>query len=127
MLSVKQVSFILVGKYIFLESLPLFYFPSIVDTQRSTISVRFTVQSMEILHIFYTGDGDKCKCFYCGSILYDWDPEDDPLLEHAKWFPDCAWIKLVRKVFLFILPCKSEKTITLNHQICLFSPLLDLL
>lgn len=43
---------------------------------------------------FYLGEGDKCRCFYCGNTLLKWDPEDDPLLEHAKWFPDCAWLKL---------------------------------
>ncbi|XP_062600772.1 putative inhibitor of apoptosis [Saccostrea cucullata] len=45
---------------------------------------------------FYLGEGDKCKCFYCGGILWDWEPGDDPWVEHAKWFPDCPWIKLAK-------------------------------
>lgn len=45
---------------------------------------------------FYLGEGDKCKCFYCGGILWDWEPGDDPWVEHAKWFPDCPWVKLAK-------------------------------
>ncbi|XP_060069816.1 baculoviral IAP repeat-containing protein 7-like [Ylistrum balloti] len=35
--------------------------------------------------LFYLGQGDRCKCFYCGGILYDWDIGDDIWTEHAKW------------------------------------------
>lgn len=43
---------------------------------------------------FYLGQGDKVKCFFCGGILWDWDPEDEPFTEHAKWFPKCPWLSL---------------------------------
>lgn len=43
---------------------------------------------------FYLGQGDKVKCFYCGGILWDWDPSDEPNTEHAKWFPKCPWLSL---------------------------------
>lgn len=46
------------------------------------------------LSIFFLGQGDKVKCFYCGGILWDWDPEDEPYTEHAKWFPKCPWLTL---------------------------------
>lgn len=44
--------------------------------------------------LFYLGQSDRCKCFYCGGILYDWDTNDDVWVEHAKWFSECPWIKL---------------------------------
>lgn len=45
--------------------------------------------------IFVTiGQGDKVKCFFCGGILWDWDPTDEPYTEHAKWFPKCPWLSL---------------------------------
>lgn len=43
---------------------------------------------------FYLGQGDKVKCFFCGGILWDWDPTDEPYTEHAKWFPKCPWLSL---------------------------------
>ncbi|XP_070190664.1 baculoviral IAP repeat-containing protein 7-B-like [Littorina saxatilis] len=46
--------------------------------------------------LYYTGDGDKVKCFHCDVLLYNWDPEDDPFVEHARWFPDCEYIRLVK-------------------------------
>ncbi|KAJ8316925.1 hypothetical protein KUTeg_004829 [Tegillarca granosa] len=42
----------------------------------------------------HPSQGDKCKCFYCGGILYDWEPNDDIWEEHAKWFPECPYLKL---------------------------------
>ena len=42
---------------------------------------------------FLSGNGDRCKCFHCGGELYDWEPEDDPFEEHAKWFPQCGYLR----------------------------------
>ncbi|KAK3095682.1 hypothetical protein FSP39_017542 [Pinctada imbricata] len=56
-------------------------------------------QTPEILTksgFFYLGEGDKVKCFYCGGILWDWEEGDDPWEEHAKWFPDCPWLKMAK-------------------------------
>ncbi|XP_071964021.1 putative inhibitor of apoptosis isoform X2 [Antedon mediterranea] len=32
------------------------------------------------------------KCFYCGGGLRSWGINDDPWVEHAKWFPKCEWL-----------------------------------
>ncbi len=32
------------------------------------------------------------KCFYCDGGLRNWEPNDDPWVEHARWFPRCAYI-----------------------------------
>lgn len=33
-------------------------------------------------------------CFYCGVLIYDWEIEDNPWIEHAKHNPKCNYIKL---------------------------------
>ncbi|XP_064478303.1 baculoviral IAP repeat-containing protein 3-like [Ornithodoros turicata] len=43
---------------------------------------------------FYTGIQDRTTCFQCGNSLCSWVDEDDPLVEHARWFPDCSYVEL---------------------------------
>ncbi|XP_077257627.1 death-associated inhibitor of apoptosis 1-like isoform X1 [Temnothorax americanus] len=38
---------------------------------------------------------DETMCFYCGGCLKNWEPTDDPVEEHVKWFPECKFIKKV--------------------------------
>ncbi|CAG9787764.1 unnamed protein product [Diatraea saccharalis] len=45
---------------------------------------------------FYTGQGDKTKCFYCDGGLKDWENDDIPWEEHARWFDRCAYVQLVK-------------------------------
>nr|CAD7402800.1 unnamed protein product [Timema poppensis] len=39
---------------------------------------------------------DQVRCFHCDGGLSSWDPTDDPFVEHARWFPHCGYITLVR-------------------------------
>ena len=39
------------------------------------------------------GTGDGMKCFQCGGLLLNWEPEDDPWEEHERWFPDCVHLR----------------------------------
>ncbi|XP_033739929.1 E3 ubiquitin-protein ligase XIAP-like isoform X2 [Pecten maximus] len=41
---------------------------------------------------FYTGVKDHTICFFCGRVLKDWETEDEPWIEHARWFPDCSFV-----------------------------------
>lgn len=34
----------------------------------------------------------KTICFHCGGSL-SWEEHDDPFVEHARWFPECHYIK----------------------------------
>jgi len=45
---------------------------------------------------FYTLRGDKVKCFSCGGGLRDWEENDVPWEQHALWFSDCEYLKLVK-------------------------------
>lgn len=37
-------------------------------------------------------DGDKVTCFHCDGSLENWETGDDPLVEHATWFPGCGFL-----------------------------------
>lgn len=45
---------------------------------------------------YYYGLKDMVKCFYCNGGLRNWDPIDEPLVEHARWFPKCSYIRQLR-------------------------------
>lgn len=39
---------------------------------------------------------DQVRCFYCDGGLRHWEPGDDPWIEHARWFPLCGYVRLVK-------------------------------
>ncbi|XP_012525108.1 death-associated inhibitor of apoptosis 1 [Monomorium pharaonis] len=65
---------------------------------------------------------DQTMCFYCGGCLKDWEPKDDPVEEHIKWFPKC---KFIQKVIAERLKKKKEDLCTLcttertDHETCI--------
>ncbi|CAF1011820.1 unnamed protein product [Didymodactylos carnosus] len=42
---------------------------------------------------FYTGTKTIVTCFYCNGSLQNWGPNDNPLIEHSRWFPHCAYAR----------------------------------
>ncbi|UJR15699.1 hypothetical protein I4U23_002633 [Adineta vaga] len=42
---------------------------------------------------FYTGTKTIVTCFYCNGSLQNWGANDNPMIEHARWFPNCAYAK----------------------------------
>ncbi|XP_077136792.1 baculoviral IAP repeat-containing protein 1-like [Ranitomeya variabilis] len=50
---------------------------------------------------FFTGTRDNVQCFSCGGCLGNWEENDDPWKEHAKWFPEYA---LISHIILILLP-----------------------
>lgn len=57
---------------------------------------------------FYEGLGDQVRCFHCDGGLRHWDPHDDPWTEHARWFPNCSFVKLVKGQD-FVTACALEQ------------------
>ncbi|WAR08334.1 BIR7A-like protein [Mya arenaria] len=43
--------------------------------------------------LYYTGIDDHVRCFACDGGLRRWDPEDDPWIEHCRWFPTCHFAR----------------------------------
>ncbi|CAF1264680.1 unnamed protein product [Didymodactylos carnosus] len=42
---------------------------------------------------FYTGNKTIVTCFYCNGSLQNWGPNDNPMIEHSRWFPHCAYAR----------------------------------
>ncbi|XP_053396360.1 uncharacterized protein LOC123550967 isoform X2 [Mercenaria mercenaria] len=49
-------------------------------------------QQMADAGFFYTGIRDVTQCFYCGNCIDDWNPGDDPFVEHRNLYPDCNYV-----------------------------------
>ncbi|KAL3883079.1 hypothetical protein ACJMK2_029372 [Sinanodonta woodiana] len=45
---------------------------------------------------YYTGLQDVVRCFACDGGLKNWDPDDEPWVEHARWFPQCPFVKRIK-------------------------------
>lgn len=54
--------------------------------------VKATPEQIAKAGFFCIGDRDKAKCWYCNGGLQNWDYEDEPWTEHAKWFPGCEFV-----------------------------------
>ncbi|KAI8742853.1 baculoviral IAP repeat-containing protein 3 [Biomphalaria glabrata] len=52
-----------------------------------------TAHELSEAGFYYAGYGDCSRCFHCGGGLRNWEDEDDIWVEHARWFPKCAFLK----------------------------------
>ena len=57
---------------------------------------------------YYNGFSDQTKCFYCDGGLRNWQSEDNPWTEHARWFSKCSFVRLI-KGDEFISQCLDER------------------
>ena len=60
-----------------------------------------------ILLNYITGVDDETECFYCGGTIYEWEPSDDPWVEHAENFPKCGFLKILN----MDKPAKKQKAL----------------
>lgn len=42
---------------------------------------------------YFVGPADTVQCFCCGGSLYNWLAEEDPMVEHKKFFPSCLYVQ----------------------------------
>lgn len=42
---------------------------------------------------YYTGKDDVVKCYFCNGGICNWEPIEDPLYEHIRWYPRCLFIQ----------------------------------
>ncbi|CAF1226937.1 unnamed protein product [Rotaria sp. Silwood1] len=52
-----------------------------------------TVDEFVRAGFFYTRTGSIVSCFYCHGRLNNWNDSHNPMIEHARWFPHCAYAK----------------------------------
>ncbi|XP_059147848.1 uncharacterized protein LOC131935470 [Physella acuta] len=63
-----------------------------------------TIEELVDAGFYYAGYGDCARCFYCGGGLRNWEDEDNVYVEHARWFPKCAFIRqLMGQVFVDVV------------------------
>ena len=55
-----------------------------------------TAQIMSSAGFFFAGYLDNVKCFFCNGGLCNWETNDEPWTEHARWFPNCGFLKQVK-------------------------------
>lgn len=58
---------------------------------------------------FYTNIGDRVTCFSCGIAIGQWEPTDDPWLEHIKYADNCEYLRLMKNVKHSVTSKKEEK------------------
>lgn len=56
---------------------------------------------------FHTGTDDQVRCFYCDGGLGKWEAGDAPWTEHARWFPHCGYVLLL-KGNEFVDECRND-------------------
>ncbi|XP_064457212.1 baculoviral IAP repeat-containing protein 2-like [Ornithodoros turicata] len=52
-------------------------------------------ENMARAGFFYTGRDDIVTCFHCGYEQCHWDGDDAPAVEHARWNPDCVFVRIL--------------------------------
>ncbi|XP_033740766.1 uncharacterized protein LOC117327746 [Pecten maximus] len=65
---------------------------------------------------FYAGYGDYVRCFFCGGGLRNWEPGDDPWVEHARWFPRCAYVKQNKGQTFINMVLQRQRELTLPNE-----------
>lgn len=71
-----------------------------IEARRSTFkewTQEFPVEKLIDAGFYSIQKEDRVQCFSCGGGLCNWKPEDDPLNEHAKHYPDCEFLLLKNK------------------------------
>ena len=43
--------------------------------------------------LYYLGIADRVRCAFCSGILRNWQSGDEPMAEHRKFFPNCAFVR----------------------------------
>lgn len=57
---------------------------------------------------YYQGNQDQVRCFQCDGGLKCWLADDDPWCEHARWFPKCQFVQLM-KGFSYLFRLEGSK------------------
>ncbi|KAK3580648.1 hypothetical protein CHS0354_017918 [Potamilus streckersoni] len=67
----------------------------------------FDHQSLSNLGFFYKGEKDRVCCYECGVTLSQWKRDDNPLLEHIRYSPECKYLAAIIDTASF-KDCKTQ-------------------
>ena len=65
---------------------------------------------------FCPGVVNTATCFYCNGSLHKWGNNDNPMIEHARWFPHCLYAKHLCGNRLYERIQMSKKRTTSNNS-----------
>ena len=77
------------------------------------------IESMryEMVHCLFSGIEDSVKCFSCNGTLRNWERDDDPWREHARWFPRCNYVRRVKgEAFIRTVQTAYSGQVTRGHS-----------
>ena len=64
--------------------------------QEWPVSLSITPKELSEAGFFYTGCNDRVICFCCGGGLNKWERGKYAWMEHARRFPACSYIMLMK-------------------------------
>ncbi|VVC34546.1 Hypothetical protein CINCED_3A005156 [Cinara cedri] len=78
---------------------------------KCVIQLKIDIHALCEAGLYYMGDGqtDVVMCFFCTQGLKDWDDDDDPWKEHARFSPNCSFL-LLNKGKQFVDEARDMKT-----------------
>ncbi|XP_076076970.1 baculoviral IAP repeat-containing protein 3-like isoform X2 [Mytilus galloprovincialis] len=84
-------------------------YPEYIPIERRRATYKNWPPNLDFLHpldlsecgFFYSNFGDCVRCFHCGIGLRNWESDDNPWVEHARWSRKCPYL-LQRKGQEFI-------------------------
>lgn len=56
------------------------------------LHIKLRPEELSDAGFFYTGVGDRTICFQCSGGLKDWEENDEPWKEHARYFSKCTYL-----------------------------------
>lgn len=51
-----------------------------------------SIQRLAAAGFYYLNRSDTVRCHWCNIELSQWQPLDNPIIEHKKWSPKCRYI-----------------------------------
>uniref|UniRef100_V9IB38 Apoptosis 2 inhibitor n=1 Tax=Apis cerana TaxID=7461 RepID=V9IB38_APICE len=87
-------------------------------------NIKQTPEILASAGFYYDGYSDHVRCFHCDGGLRNWETTDDVWIEHAKWFPKCEFVNLVRGQE-FIKQCINnrpplDQSVSKYYTICIY-------
>lgn len=52
---------------------------------------------MVVAGFYFTSIEDICVCFHCGTEIFEWESQDEPIDEHLKYSPDYNYAPVFQK------------------------------
>ena len=104
-----------------LHSPPKYIYYALKDTRLKSFStwssrIAQTKEDMAEAGFFYCNLSDHVRCFHCGGGLRNWEIDDDPWEEHARYYPRCSYVT-ISKGKEFVKKCKPPNNNASNFKL----------